>query len=233
MRRPWTYLLIGVLTLLLIGRALHSRLATITRPVEPAGITTAALAGRVIPADPGITGVVVDATGAPMSQVMLCAVPVGHEDQRDHCERSDDSGRFEARGLPAGQYHLTVRVLRWIGSVEPYPELITVTAGTPAPEVRIALPPRHPLEGRVVDEQGHPVTGAVVSVMIPGTDIDGSFQRVGLDGHFAFEGLPAGKVSLSVDLPGMPHAEVVSPNAQPTIPVSHELTVVVRARPGP
>ncbi|MFT3775174.1 MAG: carboxypeptidase-like regulatory domain-containing protein [Minicystis sp.] len=177
-----------------------------------------------------ITGVVVDAAGEPAEDVVIEPALVGSASTLGLGARTGSDGRFEVRGVRAGSYEIRASPLRWWGPRDIHPERVTVVEGAPPPEVRLVLPARHHLAGRVLDELGRPLARAQV-VIRQAREPGGTFQ-VGDDGRFAVEGLMAGKVHLSVGFGSTFELPIRAGEADPTLPIDHEVTLTVAAPTG-
>jgi len=119
----------------------------------------AALSGRVLRGD----------TGAAVKRAI---VRLAGQDTRDRrTVQTDDNGRYQFTDLQAGRYTVTVSKAGFItlayGQKHPrQPALpIQVDAGRPLVNVNIALPRGSVITGHVVDEDGEPMTRALVQVL--------------------------------------------------------------------
>ena len=119
----------------------------------------AALSGRVLRGD----------TGAAVKRAI---VRLAGQDTRDRrTVQTDDNGRYQFTDLQAGRYTVTVSKAGFItlayGQKHPrQPALpIQVDAGRPLVNVNIALPRGSVITGQVVDEDGEPMTRALVQVL--------------------------------------------------------------------
>lgn len=130
--------------------------------------------------DTRITGKVLDAQAMPAADVLMELVPVPQEGNAfSSYVRTDKEGRYVMKLLRPGRYHLGVRIAGSAGATYvPYPKtyfpgvkdrsqanVITITEGQRIELDELILPARfidRTLKGVVVDEDGKPVTGAVV-----------------------------------------------------------------------
>ena len=119
----------------------------------------AALSGRVLRGD----------TGAAVKRAI---VRLAGQDTRDRrTVQTDDNGRYQFTDLQDGRYTVTVSKAGFItlayGQKHPrQPALpIQVDAGRPLVNVNIALPRGSVITGQVVDEDGEPMTRALVQVL--------------------------------------------------------------------
>src|SRR5262249_33213815 len=112
-------------------------------------------------APPTLKGRVVDATTrAPVPRVRLSLEDGG----RTRTTRSGPDGRYEIRGLlPSRPYRLRADEPRYAPYVRE--RLLLATAETLQADV--PLRPGATLAGRVVDESGHPVSGALGRLFVP------------------------------------------------------------------
>ena len=119
----------------------------------------AALSGRVLRGDTGAAG-------------KRAIVRLAGQDTRDRrTVQTDDNGRYQFTDLQDGRYTVTVSKAGFItlayGQKHPrQPALpIQVDAGRPLVNVNIALPRGSVITGQVVDEDGEPMTRALVQVL--------------------------------------------------------------------
>jgi protocatechuate 3,4-dioxygenase beta subunit len=154
---------------------------------EPAAIAlapTASLAGRVVDAE----------SGKPLAGIRLV---VRAEGQAAFLARSGPDGRYAIRGLPPRSYRLSAEDERFV----PWSRPVAVTAGQEETQ-DVPLARGATLLGRVVDEQGAPVEGALVQVSRGGENIVRAFMRsiegeggvrTGRDGSFRATRLAPGE----------------------------------------
>jgi hypothetical protein len=134
---------------------------------------------------------------------------------------TDGNGRFQAHGLPAGNYRIAVNVPQTI-RVQGELEARLADRGCAVSGIQLISNGR--LTGRVVDRQGDSVPAAVVSLMPAAFTNRKEFPHVWLRaqssdarGEFAFDGLPPGEYHLGVNVPccatlRSPHAPVWLPD---------------------
>jgi protocatechuate 3,4-dioxygenase beta subunit len=145
---------------------------------------TASIAGRVVDAE----------TAKPLPGVRLVARAEG---QAPFLGRSGPDGRYAIRGLPPRSYRLSAEDERFVS----WSRTVAVTAGQEEPH-DVPLARGATLLGRVVDEQGAPIEGALVQVVRGGEDVVRAFirsmegdpgVRTGRDGSFRATRLAAGE----------------------------------------
>jgi protocatechuate 3,4-dioxygenase beta subunit len=123
-----------------------------------------------------IRGEVVDEAGEPVAGVLISARPVvdpasARAQVTHEGDRSDEDGRFELAGLLPGRYEVHAGTWRpeRPGPLEPVS--VELEPGADLNDVRVVMPASGKLRGRVVDEQGEPVSGAELhAVLIAGDD---------------------------------------------------------------
>jgi len=154
---------------------------------EPAAIAlapTASLAGRVVDAE----------SGKPLAGIRLV---VRAEGQTAFLARSGPDGRYAIRGLPPRSYRLSAEDERFV----PWSRTVAVTAGLEETH-DVPLARGATLLGRVVDEQGAPIEGALAQVARGGENIVRAFMRsmegdagvrTGRDGSFRATRLAPGE----------------------------------------
>jgi hypothetical protein len=122
------------------------------------------------------------------------------QQQRQQRALTDTSGTFEFHGLPAGRYQVTVMHQNYpqtrFGRVR-----VQVSASEPVARVNVELVPGASVTGRVVDEDGDPLTGCFVELH-PAKNFNGGVPvtRVplaGNDGSYRLVNIPAGKYILN------------------------------------
>lgn len=118
-------------------------------------------------------------------------------------------GRFTLPELPAGGYRFEAEAPCLAASATPW-RRIHSEREDPAEPIRIELAEGPPLSGRVADDAGRPVAGAIVAAVL-GDKADASrfdapelLQRSGEDGRFEFPALSPGRVALFVRAEGRP-----------------------------
>lgn len=186
-----------------------------------------------------IAGHVMDSAGAPEAEVQVTAmrrmpggpsgsgmfVPAGPGAQ------TNDLGEYRLYGLAPGEYYVQASLRSSMGMfntaspratiVVPtyYPsgrttdsaQMITVAAGetVPSVDIRLLIAPAFQLSGMVVDEDGAPVGGAMITVMPDRGPMGGmpmmfgppSMSRANADGSYVVANLPSGAYSVRVSLP--------------------------------
>ena len=170
-----------------------------------------------------IRGFVVAAdSGAPIRRAQVRAFSAESRDTR--VTTTDDQGRFELKELVGGRYTVTASkggfVTLQYGQRRPSEQgtPLDVAEGRALDKVGIALPRGSVIAGRIVDEQGEPVTGAQVRALRYGyaggarrlTNAGGSGanDRTDDQGSFRLFGLTPGEYIVSAALRGGPMSAV-------------------------
>jgi RNA polymerase sigma-70 factor (ECF subfamily) len=145
--------------------------------------------------------------------------------------RLDADGRFEVRGLPLpGRYVVVAEA----GDRRLRSEPVAVTAAQPRAAVRLDAAEATGLVVRVVDGEGRPVRGAVVSVH----DARGNFvgipmRRTGADGAAGFRPPGAGAYGITVSGPGWrtTRREVeIGPGATASVTITPDAGLTIEGR---
>jgi thiol-disulfide isomerase/thioredoxin len=152
----------------------------------PASNYLASDAAMIIQRGIELSGIILDKSGKPVPQATIT---------RDHQWRnrgailqSGEDGRFKISNLRPGNMVLTIQA----DTLEPQTVAIVIT--NQMPEVKVALNPGKILKGRVLDDAGHPVAGALIQM-----DRE-DFQPLEFDwrttsdrdGRFTWDSAPAG-----------------------------------------
>jgi hypothetical protein len=167
------------------------------RPGEPLTLVLAPLSRLV--------GRVTDRAGAPLRAFTVALRRPGptytraEADERRFLSFADDDGRFEVEGLDDGAWELTVAAPGYAPRVGHEVQL----PGNP--EVWISLDRGLGLEGRVLDPDGRPVSGATVRLESPWIEtlieVDVRADLTDELGRFTLVDLPPGEVALLAEHP--------------------------------
>ena len=173
-----------------------------------------------------VRGRVVSTAGAPLSRAKVALARVGRFPDVRTAD-SDREGRFVFAALPVGVYRVlaskagysaagvgrdavTQDTLRTAGRV------VTVTGEQPAAEVELSLAPWSTVTGRVRDDEGEPVQGAIVRLLqvryragrrqlVP---VGPSERRTDDRGEYRLFGMPPGAYILSASVHEVAAAEL-------------------------
>jgi hypothetical protein len=133
------------------------RIAVMTRFFLTVVITASVLLAQPKPGEGSIEGHVVNAqTNAPVRRAAVTLTAP----QIRLTALSDPEGKFQFFGLPAGTYHLSARSAGYLEHGGRRPISLGDKERVSAAEIR--LPPQGSLSGRVLDEDGEPVSGAMI-----------------------------------------------------------------------
>jgi beta-lactamase regulating signal transducer with metallopeptidase domain len=110
------------------------------------------------------------ATGEPVGKVTILirsqgAAPAG---RRAYRTATDETGKYEAKGVDPGQYQVYAENSRFVGfSYWPSAaRVLTLTAGQKAVGIDLTMMPRGIIEGRVVNRNGGPMAGYYVTPLV-------------------------------------------------------------------
>ncbi|MCA9686191.1 MAG: carboxypeptidase regulatory-like domain-containing protein, partial [Myxococcales bacterium] len=147
-----------------------------------------------------IRGVVVDDQGRPTEQIEVRARAVTkEEDRREQATSSNATteadGHFEVAGLLPGTYEVYAGSA-WRGRRGPEDPIVVELAGADVNDLRFELPGSGTVRGRIVDEDGQPVSGARVTADALGTRASGS-SRSNDAGEFEILDLTPGSTRVS------------------------------------
>ncbi len=139
--------------------------------------------------------------GSPVEGALVSAWPVapGPDHAAEALARSDAGGRFQIGGLAPGRFTVWASTGQLLGSA------VVAVMPTRAAEITVALSDRARLDGRVM-ASGKPVAGARVFASAIGASTGSRTGVSQLDGSFALEEVPLGKVKISA-----PPYEVIAP----------------------
>lgn len=187
------------------------------REALPAAVTapntTAGIDFELTPLDPlprSISGLVAeDTTGVPIENARILAIPVRAK-ARPRLALTGADGSWVIRGLSAGQYVLLIDAVGYKGefydNVRSWKEakVLEVIAGQEVTGIEIGLAPQsigaYKVAGKVVDESGAPVEGALVSVANEETVVASVVTAE--DGTYSAADLPADSYALTASVPG-------------------------------
>ena len=142
-----------------------------------------------------IRGVVVDASGQPVTHISVAARPVADPAKPRGQTTSvnnispDPQGRFALPGLLPGRYEVFVYNTSTPRAVPDQPLTVTLSEGQDLEGLRIELPASGELRGLVHDVKGRPVARALLHVVAGSRALQ---VPVGDDGAFVFAHLPVG-----------------------------------------
>jgi beta-lactamase regulating signal transducer with metallopeptidase domain len=175
----------------------------------------------------GITGVLVDGSGRPVSGAMV----LGRRIRARGLTESD--GRFDFDGVPAGEYDLEVQPREHLDKSIPK---VKVEEGRTTDVGRIVLEAGLSLAGVVVDANGSPVPGAEVAfedATLPRRNNNyGQVQRPRSDaqGRFVLKGLTAGVARVSASHRRYASSVPVDVNVGPDAAAETRLVLLEGAR---
>ena len=185
----------------------------------------------VMEPEAGVSGVLVDASGKPVSGAVIEARRPDNRSRTSKLTESD--GRFKIGHLDAGTYILYVQPREHLDKVVKDVEL---KVGRTTDVGRVVLESGATVHGVVVDGNGVPVAGAKVEfedAALPFRNNDyGQVQRPTTDaeGRFVLRGLSAGKAKLSASHPSYAAATPVEVTVDAEAPARARLTVLEGAR---
>ena len=170
--------------------------------------------------DCAVDGVVVNSlTGEPIPRARVDLILPGATSSAS----ADSSGKWNLSNVTCGTAPVTVTRP---GFVQKASRPLTLLSGAPVHDVKIELTPQSVFYGRVLDDQGDPVIGAQIGVLVSRV-VDGQvrFQRTGSGGtndlgDYRIAGLPRGKY-------------IVCSNLVNGAARAGELTVAETCYPGP
>jgi protocatechuate 3,4-dioxygenase beta subunit len=155
-----------------------------------------------------VAGVVLnDASGQPVAGARVTLAPVERRDL-EMSAVTGDNGRFDFTGIPRGKYELAGRRRGLLpasyGQRAGRASAIVTGPGQDTGSLMLRLPPPGIISGRVTDDAGEPVAGALVE-LLDSRIIDGrraltavSSKRTDDTGEYRFAALPAGSYFLAV-----------------------------------
>lgn len=139
-----------------------------------------------------LSGIVTDGAGRPQAGAQIELGSPGLRWTRS--ARSDVNGIFSVAGLGSGRFTLRARLAERVSQTAVV--ILDDEALRPAPHVRLSLQPGVVVEGRVLDDGGRLLGGAIVDVMaMPSDDLPVS-GRSGRDGKFRVGPVAPGKYQI-------------------------------------
>jgi hypothetical protein len=144
----------------------------------------------VVTASPAIEGRVIDVRGRPVVGALVRASRRGEVWERETC--TDAKGRFRLAGTGATRYDIEVSEF----GVYPFGKAMGVNAGK---EIVVRAELGYRIEGKVVDGEGAPRAGCVVTAMRPSGGVTGRDARTDILGRFVFDEIEGGLWDLEVE----------------------------------
>lgn len=151
-----------------------------------------------------IRGVVVDGGGKPVARVQVSASAKPDPSQPRAQQTSswggetDAQGRFELKGLLAGDYELSLYTWNEPRATPPKPTAVTLPRGQDVEGLRIELPATGEVRGVVRDPKGQAVAKAAVSL----NGVTSQYASAADDGSFHFAHVGAGEYRVMARIGG-------------------------------
>jgi hypothetical protein len=143
-----------------------------------------------VAASPAIAGRVVDVRGLPVADALVRASRRGEVWERE--THTDAKGRFRIAGTGATRYDIEVSEF----GVYPFGKATGVKAGK---EIVVRAELGYRIEGKVVDGEGAPRAGCVVTAMRTSGGVTGREARTDILGRFVFDEIEGGLWDLEVE----------------------------------
>jgi hypothetical protein len=169
----------------------------------------AMLTAQTPPPTGAVEGVVVNSvTGAPVRKALVTLRQV--DQYAGEQVRSDSAGRFHLQ-VPAGSYVAWAEAQGYAQEAPDYTRTaprartVTVNAGGAVKELLLRIPPAAVLSGRVLDEDGRPVSGATVQLLryhytAGGADMESPYSATADDrGEYRIAAITPGRYYLSAN----------------------------------
>jgi hypothetical protein len=136
--------------------------------------------------------------GDPMSGVDIYGnIGSGAGGFSDFRGRSDDDGLFTIRGVPEGKGNISVNISDQ-GTQRSLNRQIEVAEGMNTEVFFDFKSATSSVEGYIMASETETAAGRVQLMLSSGADMESRYTEVGSDGHYLFESLPAGRVTLGV-----------------------------------
>lgn len=178
----------------MIERTTIVKLSTLVVAMSTALLYSGVARGWQPPQESGeeweVSGTVIDEKGVARKALVLMSGP-----QAIRPSRTDGQGRYSFKGQGPGLY--SVRVQKEDNSSEPKSRSLTLVKGTHLNGIDFRIPKGGVISGRVLDERGQPVEGAIVAAMVKSARFEPRLQEKGGDrtndlGEYRIRHLPDG-----------------------------------------
>lgn len=182
---------------------LHTGICTRTKPFAAAGEDLAFLGNlSSAPAGATISGRVVrenpSKNGAASFPPDVVVVIEGSNTRREI--RPDAQGNYRLTGLPPGKFKVTLQLPETLITSRPEQEITVADRGCATIPYYVTDNGR--LSGKVVDAEGQPVSGIMLSLIDPSADLKQDpvkLDRTDADGRFNLSAIPAGRYLLAIN----------------------------------
>jgi len=171
-------------------------------PIEPVVVPTEGLHGLRLKmvAAASISGIVVDASGAPVAGALVFARPSGNMVSTLGGVLTNERAEFTINGLYEGSYFLDARLGQGAIVMNTDSELFSVVAGQQLAGVRVLLQGGTlSISGRVTNTEGEPIANAAVTMT---SGPHGGETRTLLEGTYICSGLTEGIYRVTVTADG-------------------------------
>ena len=174
-----------------------------SQPSENSSLTTLLTKKLKGQDDGSISGIVVDLQGRPIPEMQVFSV-----DFSTSKVKTGTDGRFEIKGLTAGEYALTVRKgsgpFRFAETEKG--TLVKLASGEHRTEIKLVYDRIWTISGRILSREGNPIADA--KVVCSGAKTGGSSARSGANGTFCVENLADGVYGINVIAKGYQQFEI-------------------------
>lgn len=146
-----------------------------------------------------ISGQVIDKSGNPVNNADITAY-LNDDFIVQYSSETDAKGNYMITSLKSGKYRIVVKARGWAN--QEYSTYVDVNAPNDTFPINFILYPEGSISGKVLDDQGNPITNASVCAMPVNSNSIRNFYTVNIDGNYLLTGLDSGDYIVEVQAEG-------------------------------